>query len=155
MIIISLILVLIIGAILAAVLLTFASKSNSTTTSSALRWYPAAVTIAGIANTNGTANYLLNAPYDVTLDYPNAFYVADQNNNRVQKFLTGSTNGSTVAGYANGSTSWYTNALFGPTRVLLDPNKNIYVSDTSHHQVKFLLKDNLTATALSGKVHQQ
>lgn len=102
---------------------------------------------------NGTADYLLNAPADVTLDYPKAFYVADQNNNRIQKFLVDTVNSSTVAGYANATTAWFLpNSLYGPSRVLLDPNKNIYVSDTSRHQVKFLKKDNLTALSLSSKL---
>lgn len=91
----------------------------------------------------------------MTVDYPKAFYVADRNNHRIQKFFTGSTNGSTVAGFGNGTYGTIANGLREPSKIILDRNENIYVCDTSNHQVKLFMKNNLTGTSLSGRLKQR
>ncbi|CAF1027514.1 unnamed protein product [Rotaria sordida] len=47
---------------------------------------------------NGTSSTLLYGPFDVTVDFMGNVYVADTLNHRIQFFLAGSLNGTTIAG---------------------------------------------------------
>lgn len=84
------------------------------------------VTVAG-GNGNGSAANQLNYPHSIFIDNGGNLYVVDYMNNRVQKFLPGSTNGITVA--ANG--------LHQPHGVFVDNSGNIYVSDFLSRVQKF------------------
>ena len=78
------------------------------------------VTVAGGNLINGSGAAQLNWPNSVAVDAAGNIYVSDKNNNRVQKFLAGSTagtNGITVAG-GNGSGS-NPNQLNTPSGVCL------------------------------------
>ena len=58
-------------------------------------------------------------------------YVADSGNNRIQLFPSGQLNATTVAG--NGSS--YSMTLNSPTAVVLDADKNLFVSDFNNHRI--------------------
>ncbi|CAF4305802.1 unnamed protein product, partial [Rotaria magnacalcarata] len=64
-------------------------------------WNGTLTTIAGTLSSSGTSATLLSSPYSVFLDGLNRTYVVDTENNRIQRFSSGSTIGTTVAG-------WYT-----------------------------------------------
>lgn len=46
----------------------------------------------------GSGAELLDSPWDVVIDDTSAIYVSDKQNKRVQKWLPGASNGTTVAG---------------------------------------------------------
>ncbi len=107
-----------------------------------VRWVFGASTwtlVAGSSNgTIGSTPTLLNYPADVTLDSMGNMYVADEGNQRIQFFLAGQSNGTTIAGVTgvSGSTS---QLFYTPSSLALDSQLNIYVTDYNNHRVqKFL-----------------
>ncbi len=79
---------------------------------------------------------LLSTSYGIALDSTQtAVYISDQYNNRVQKWIINSTNGTTVAGQANTTTCLSNSCLDLPTGIFLDSNNNLYVADSYHHKV--------------------
>lgn len=108
-----------------------------------LRWNREGLTIAGTTNVSGKTSSLLNYPYDLALDWSYSLYVTDRYNNRVQKFLRGSLNATTVAGRANGTSGSSADALNAPISVLVDDDGNVYVSDLSNNRIMFW-KNNAT-----------
>jgi hypothetical protein len=82
---------------------------------------------------NGSAT--LNNPWDVTLDFMGNIYVADRYNNRIQFFLAGQTNGTTIAGVSGvlGTSSTMFNE---PISVALDSHLNLYVSDLYNNRIQ-------------------
>ncbi|CAF4183123.1 unnamed protein product, partial [Adineta steineri] len=92
------------------------------------------VTVAGDSTGNqGSTSTLLNNPMDLTFDQNGFMYVADSNNNRVQRFAPGSTTGTTVAG-----TTSYSSALTGlnrPSAIDIDNNSNLYILDMNNKRL--------------------
>ncbi|MDR3678342.1 MAG: gliding motility-associated C-terminal domain-containing protein [Flavipsychrobacter sp.] len=104
----------------------FASGSTSATSGT---------TVAG-GNGAGTATNQLNYPSSVAVDGLGNIYVADANNNRVQKWPSAAVAGTTVAGSAAG-TSGSTAALLNfPTGVVIDGNGNLFVSDFNNNRIQ-------------------
>jgi gliding motility-associated-like protein len=97
---------------------------------------PIGVTVAG-GNGPGTAANQFFSPAGVFLDRDGAMYVADNNNNRVQRFPPGSTsasNGFTVAGgYGQGMAA---NQLDHPSSVFVDSHGDLYVADEGNHRIQ-------------------
>ena len=82
------------------------------------------------------------------MDYANNFYIADRGNNRVQKYLFGSSIGERVAGNVTSGSSL--DKLSGPTRVLIDSNENLYIADTYNARVQFWRKGANSGTTIAG-----
>jgi hypothetical protein len=104
------------------------------------KWAPGAkygITVAGDKNGNfGTDSMHLNYPCYLVTDKNNNLYVADQHNNRIQKWAPGAKYGITVAGFKNGTSGSDSLHLSNPTSVCLDNANNIYVGDYNTHRVK-------------------
>ncbi|CAF3042616.1 unnamed protein product [Rotaria socialis] len=104
-------------------------------------WNGTLTTIAGTLSSSGTSATLLSSPYSVFLDGLNRTYVVDTGNNRIQRFSSGSTIGTTVAG-------WYTSpgSTIGqfstPTAVYVDVNGSIYVVDSGNYRVMLFIYEN-------------
>jgi hypothetical protein len=99
------------------------SKSLNTNTST---WN----IIAGTGVLGSTAT-TFNYPRGIFVDISLNLYVADTNNNRIQKFQSGQSNGVTVAG--NGASGAVT--LNNPTSVVLDADGNLFIVDSSNHRI--------------------
>ena len=86
--------------------------------------------------TQGIGLNQLNYPSDVFATGPNydTVYVADQGNNRIQKYVVGNTSAETVAGGVYGD-SYSSTGLYGPSSVCVDADGNIYVADQSNNRV--------------------
>jgi len=67
--------------------------------------------------------------------------VADRFNQRVQKYIRGSSNGTTVAGQANATTCSSYQCLWRPSSIALDDNENIFISEERNHTVVLWKKD--------------
>ncbi|CAF4825936.1 unnamed protein product [Rotaria sp. Silwood1] len=102
---------------------------------SILRWNTTGITIIGISNVSGNDSTHLNTPWDVILDYQNSLYIADRNNHRIQKYLVDSLSGTTVAGQANGTSGSTLSYLQNPSRILVDVNGDMYITDTGNHRI--------------------
>ncbi|CAF1394697.1 unnamed protein product, partial [Adineta steineri] len=94
-------------------------------------------TVAG-NNGIGTALNQLNYPTGIWVTYDGqTLYIADNGNHRVMKWQIGATQGSVVAGSANGTPGNTNQLLNSPGSVALDPSETyIYVSDSSNYRVQ-------------------
>ena len=72
---------------------------------------------------------------DVTLDSMGNIYVADRDNHRIQLFLAGQSNGTTIAG-VTGRPGSNSTSLYKPYSVALDTQLNLYVADTYNDRVQ-------------------
>ena len=83
--------------------------------------------------------YSLNTPYGIFVDVHLTLFVADYNNDRIQRFKLNRLNGTTVVG--NGSTK-STHNLYHPTSVVLDSNGNLFIVDHGNHRILMSRKRN-------------
>jgi sugar lactone lactonase YvrE len=128
--------------------LYFDSSSNSLFIANAgannvVQWVIGATSwtlVAGsITGTSGHTSTLLNYPIGITLDSIGNVYVADRNNHRIQLFLSGQSNGTTIAGVTLTSGANST-LLFNPCAVALDAQLNLYVADTYNNRVQQFIR---------------
>ena len=115
-----------------------------------LRWNTSGITVAGETGLNGSASSRLNLPWDLTLDWSNTLYVSDRQNNRVQKFLRGSLNGSTVAGDANGQSGRNLSQLNDTFGIAVDWNDNLYISDRYNYRIQLWLNGATSGSTIAG-----
>ena len=87
-------------------------------------------TVAG-TGTAGSSSMMLNSPRGIFVDVASTLYVADCGNNRVQRFLKGQLNGTTVAGHGAPTT----NMLNCPNDVVLDADGHLFIVDSLNHRV--------------------
>jgi hypothetical protein len=91
-----------------------------------------------------------NYPLDVVVDYAYTLYIANDFNNRVQKYLMGATNGSTVAGDPNGVPGSSSNLLHNPACIIVDSNGDLYISDVGNNRIQFWTNGASTGTTVAG-----
>ena len=115
-----------------------------------LRWNTSGITVAGETGLNGSTSSRLNLPWDLTLDWSNTLYVSDRQNNRVQKFLRGSLNGSTVAGDANGQSGRNLSRLNDTFGIAVDWNDNLYISDRYNYRIQLWLNGATSGSTIAG-----
>ncbi|CAF4678858.1 unnamed protein product [Rotaria sp. Silwood1] len=130
----------------------FTSKTATTTPilTPFLRWNSTGLTVAGVGGLSGSTPDKLNAPIDLAVDFSNTLYIADFNNNRIQQWLTGASNGTTVAGQANGAHGTGAAYLNAPAGVIIDSNNNIYVSDSINARIQKWTNGATTGTQIAG-----
>ncbi|CAF2524796.1 unnamed protein product [Rotaria sp. Silwood2] len=92
-------------------------------------------TIAGDSSgSSGSSSTVLDNPVGLTFDKNGFMYVADSQNNRVQRFPRNSLTGTTVAGQA-GTSSTALNSLRRPFGIDVDDDLNVYVADSDNQRV--------------------
>lgn len=123
--------------------------------SSTLRWNPVGITVAGVTGISGITNDKLNMPYDVVVDRFYSIYIVDRNNSRVQKYLMGATNGSTVAGQADGSTGNGSSQLKVPYSATINFNGDLLVTDRGNNRIQFWANGALSGTTVAGSAAGQ
>ncbi|CAF3211487.1 unnamed protein product [Rotaria socialis] len=132
---------------------TTATTTSSTTSSTSfpITWNSTAETIAGIAaGTAGVTANELYYPYGMALDSANSLYVADYHNNRIQKWLSGATNGTTIAGQSSGVAGASSSALTMPVAIVLDSANNMYFTDRGNHRVMYWTNGASSGTTIAG-----
>ncbi|CAF1172356.1 unnamed protein product [Didymodactylos carnosus] len=100
---------------------------ETTTTCPFGTWNLNATTVAG-GNGVGNAKDQLRWPNDLAIDNNQDIYVADTDNQRIQKWSAGSSSGITVF-----PTNGFPFSL--PTALFLDQNKYLYISDDSNFRI--------------------
>lgn len=127
--------------------LHFDSSSNSIFivnygTNNIVRWVLGAISWTLVAGSptgaSGATPTSLFLPTDVTLDSMGNVYVADKYNHRIQFFLSGQLNGTTIAG-ATSMPGSAANQLSSPESVVVDSQFNIYVSDMNNQRIQQFL----------------
>ncbi len=99
-------------------------------------WNSNATTVAGQSSgTSGSGAAYLNmgGGGGVYADTGGTVYVADYNNNRIEKWPPGATSGTLIAG-GNGAGS-ATNQISGPSGVYVDAAGNVYVADAGNNRI--------------------
>lgn len=91
-----------------------------------------------------------NKPAALAFDSSNALYVVESNVNRVQKYILGTLNGTTVAGQANGAANTTSAYLNGPVDVAVDSSGNVYALDQMNDRVQFWANGSSTGTTIAG-----
>ena len=117
---------------------------------SVLRWNPTGITIAGVSSVPGTDNTHLNASTDLALDYQGTIFIADRYNNRIQKYIRGSTNGTMVAGFGNDTSSVSPNGLSEPIHVIVDDEENLYVTNYGNDRIVYWPRNALSGVVVAG-----
>ena len=69
-------------------------------------------------------------------------------NHRIQKYSFGSSTGQTVAGNGTAGSSQY--QLNMPTRVIIDSNGNLYISDSANNRTQIWSNGAVSGTTLVG-----
>ncbi|CAF4113824.1 unnamed protein product, partial [Rotaria magnacalcarata] len=101
-------------------------------------WNSTFRTLAGISGVAASTATTLYNPYRAVFGPSNTLYVADQSNNRIQKYVGGSATGTAVTGLT----------LSNPCDVYVDNNNVLYVMDTSNYRV--LRWNNNVVTVVAG-----
>lgn len=90
--------------------------------------------VAGVIGVHGSSAVQLNNPKGIILDQDKNLYVADSENNRIQRFCLYSKTGITIAGQgAPGNSDVHLN---GPSDIAFDEVLNLYVVDTLNSRVQ-------------------
>lgn len=100
-------------------------------------WVVGATSWTLIAGTNAVAGMsptALSSPAGIHLDSMGNVYVTDTLNHRIQLFMAGQRNGSTIAG-VSGIAGSSASLLNLPLWVSLDKQMNLYVSDTNNQRI--------------------
>jgi len=87
-------------------------------------------TVAAGVGYSGSASDQLDQPQGICVDFNFNLYVADSNNNRIQRFASGQPNGTTVAGNGVGNIS-----LDTPTGVVLDAGGHLFILDSNNDRI--------------------
>ena len=101
------------------------------------------ITVAG-GNGKGSGAHQLNNPNGVFVDAEGAIFIADTENDRVQKWNIGASFGTTVAG-GNGRGS-SDNQLSAPWNLFIRSDGTIYVADTFNHRIQKFQSNSTSVT---------
>ena len=146
-----LLVLVIIGVILCILLINSNQKKKTIPNKeSVLRWNLTGITIAGVSSVSGTDNMHLNAPLDLALDYKDTMFIADYNNHRIQRYVRGSMNGTTVAGFGNGTSSTSLFGLLHPSHVIVDDEENLYITNYDNDRILYWPRNALSGIVAAG-----
>lgn len=96
--------------------------------------------IAGSVNGDwGSTSTLLHFPSDLKVDRKGNVYVADTYNHRVQFFLAGQSNGTTIAGVTL-KPNVDPASLNYPSSIVIDAQYNLYIADSGNHRIQKYLR---------------
>ena len=99
-------------------------------------WILMAGNINGVANSTSTT---LKRVYDMIFDPMGNMYAADNDNHRLQFFMSGEYVGQTIAGVA-GVLGINASLLSYPRGIKLDNQLNLYVTDSGNHRIQKFLR---------------
>ncbi|CAF1475680.1 unnamed protein product [Adineta steineri] len=102
-----------------------------------LKWTPpssSGTLVAGQISNSGSNADQLNQPSHVIFDSVGNIYVCDAANNRIQRWVNGSSTGSTIVG--TGTAGLGSNQLNHPYGITFDLFNNLYVADCHNNRIQ-------------------
>jgi gliding motility-associated-like protein len=105
------------------------------------------ITVAGRDATGSDPNHF-DGPYGIYVDAFGNVYVADNFNNRIQKWAPGASSGVTVAGGQGLGAA--PNQFAGPLNVFIDKKGYLYVTDAGNSRVQKWLPGDIGGTTVAG-----
>ncbi|CAF1065581.1 unnamed protein product [Rotaria magnacalcarata] len=124
---------------------------NNTNTTIWLRWNSTGSPVARATSSfSGVTANQLYCPYSLALDSNNSLYIADYQNNRIQKWFDGASTGLTIKGLMNGTAGATSITLQLPVGIVLDFNDNMYVTDRGNHRVMYYASGNTSGIKSAG-----
>ncbi|CAF3727568.1 unnamed protein product, partial [Adineta steineri] len=107
-----------------------------------------------VCGSNGTRSDQFYSPFGLFVDTinSNTIYVADSFNHRIQMWLQGATNGTTVAGQTSVCGSGL-NQLCFPSSVIKDNNGNIYIADYINCRIMQWKLGSTSGTMIAGIIY--
>ncbi|CAF0838772.1 unnamed protein product [Adineta steineri] len=90
-------------------------------------------TVVAGGNGVGSGANQLNEPRNIVVDSNGALYIADGNNNRIQRWLQNASSGTTIVGGTQGAAA---NQLDFPETVLFDKYNNLLISDRRNNRIQ-------------------
>ncbi|CAF1372373.1 unnamed protein product [Adineta ricciae] len=141
------------------VCLTEPKNSNATTTNdsttgtidlSSLRWSIKATSTAGVSSQPDADARALSFCIGITFDASSTLFIADYENNRIQKKISNAPNSTTIVGKANTNSTNTSTTLNLPTDVAVDSTGNIFVVDSANHRVLLWTANNSSLTIVAG-----
>ncbi|CAF1049029.1 unnamed protein product [Adineta steineri] len=136
--------------IVPTMILTKSKTTKIKPTNAVLRWNPVGITVAGITGLPGAAADRLTNPFSLAIDYDNTLYITDYGCYRVQSWLRGASNGSTIAGEKNCTVGVGLNQLHLPAGIIVDSNSNLYIADSGNSRVLFWPRNAISGTLIAG-----
>ena len=120
-----------------------------------LQWSPktkTTVTVAGQADDEGHSADLLYFPTGIYVSSTDStLYIADTNNNRIQKWNKDAKQGTTVAGCQNGTSGYNASFLSSPLDVFVDDKSNVvYIADSDNNRVQKWLPNQSSGSTIAG-----
>ncbi|CAF0916418.1 unnamed protein product [Didymodactylos carnosus] len=111
---------------------------STTSGGASVRKYPANTTtgIFVTGNIKGNSSNQLSGPAGIFVDCLGNTYIADSNNNRIQRWASSASYGCTVAGDSSATSGNGTLQLNNPSDVRIDKSGNIFVLDSSNTRVQ-------------------
>ena len=106
--------------------------------------------MAGIGGSPGVAGDQLDMPIAVAVDASQALYISEFGNSRVQKWLWGATNGTTVAGRVDGISGSGLSELDGPFDIAIDSSGGVYVADAWNNRIVYWSNGSSVGTMVAG-----
>ncbi|MGN6569771.1 MAG: T9SS type A sorting domain-containing protein, partial [Flavipsychrobacter sp.] len=108
-------------------------------------------TVAGSSSgSSGSTASLLNNPSGVFVDATGNIYIADAGNNRIQKWASGASSGSTVAGSSSGTAGSTASLLNMPTSIWSDGLGYLYICDANNNRIQRWLSGASSGITIGG-----
>ncbi|CAF1617054.1 unnamed protein product, partial [Didymodactylos carnosus] len=130
-------------------LYVFIATTTTYANSCAYRWNQTGTTVAGTGTFGVGANQLYS-PVSVFIDANDLMYIADTNNNRIQRWLLNATSGTTSAGSSSGTGGSSASLLNTPNAVYVDSNQNLYIADSSNYRVQYWQSGASSGSTIAG-----
>ena len=106
------------------------------------------VTVAG--GSSGSEADQLKLPLGVSVEANGDIYIADTDNNRIQKWVLGATTGTRVAGGNGGDYATGADQLSFPRAVEVDADGNLYIADFGNNRIQKWAPGATTGETLAG-----
>lgn len=114
------------------------------------RWNATGTTVVGVVGFCQNGSSYLKGPTDVFIDDNFSIYIADQQNNRIQKYDQNNRSITTVAGSSNAVAGNQSHELNQPFAITMNSTGALYIADTENHRVMMWLAGATSGILVAG-----